>query len=90
MIIIPNEESKNITIQDGYLTTDKEIQKVIIQQLLDKYEWFRVRSLKSYLREWRAHNRLYRWGLFKTRTKDVDLNVHEYWWRRLGYFFLGF
>lgn len=90
MIIIPDEKNKNITIENGYLVKDIEIQKVIIQQLLDKYEWFRGRSLKSYVHEWRAHNRLYSLGLFKSRTKDTDLNVHEYWWRRLGYFFLGF
>ena len=89
MKIHVDAEHKNITLVDSWFVHDKATQVKILEELLEEYEWFRVRSLKSYLREWRAHNRLYYWGLWKDRTKDTDLNVNEYWYRRLGYFFLG-
>lgn len=89
MKIHVDAEHKNIKLVDSWFIEDRSMQKQILQELLDDYEWFRARSLRSYLREWRAHNRLYQLGLFKERTKDTDLNVNEYWYRRLGYFFLG-
>ena len=47
------------------------------------------RSNTSLYREWKAHNRLYKWHLFRNRTKDVNLG-YEPWYRRLCYFFLAF
>ena len=90
MDYVVDEACLNITIKDSYKYKDRETQIATIKIFLTSYEWFRGRSLKSYIREWRAHNRLYTLGIFKSRTKDVDLNVHEKWYRRLGYFFLGF
>ena len=37
----------------------------------------RTRTLKSYLIEWKAHNTLYNWGLFRSRTANVDLDENE-------------
>lgn len=89
MKIHVDAEHKNIKLVDSWFIEDRSMQKQILQELLESYEWFRARSLKSYLREWRAHNLLYHLGLFEERTKDTDLNVNEYWYRRLVYFFLG-
>lgn len=47
------------------------------------------RSDISLYREWKAHNRLYKWYLFRSHTKDVNLG-YEPWYRRLCYFFLVF
>ena len=47
------------------------------------------RSDTSLYREWKAYNRLYKWHLFRSHTKDVDLG-YEPWLRRLCYFFLAF
>ena len=47
------------------------------------------RSDISLYREWKAHNRLYKWHLFRRHTKDVDLG-YEPWLRRLCYFLLAF
>lgn len=47
------------------------------------------RSLKSLTREWRVHNFLYKIGLYKSRTKDVDLDYPQQWYYRLGYFILS-
>lgn len=35
------------------------------------------RSIKSYVKEWHAHNVLYYMGLFRSHTADVDLNDDE-------------
>ena len=37
------------------------------------------RSPKSLKREWATHNLLYRLGLWKSRTRDVDLNYPNKW-----------
>lgn len=47
------------------------------------------RSNKSYLREWIAHNRLYKLGLFKNHTTDVDFEEPIKWYYELIYFILG-
>lgn len=47
------------------------------------------RSLKSLIREWKSHNFLYKMGLYKSRTKDVDLDYPQQWYHRLGYFILS-
>lgn len=52
-----------------------------MEEFLNKLKYERVecsilytRSIKSLVEEWRAHNLLYKLGLFKSHTKDVDLN----------------
>lgn len=85
-----SEKHKNIKIIDSYFFDNKHFQIEVLQQLLEDYPWFRGRSLKSYLREWRCHNRLYKLGIKPESTKDCDLNVDESLIRRIVYFFLGF
>lgn len=38
-----------------------------------------LRSLKSLEAEWGVHNVLYRLGLFRSHTKDLDLNYPQRW-----------
>ena len=47
------------------------------------------RTKASYLREWKAHNTLYEWGISPERTGSVDLNDDESLLRRICYFFLS-
>lgn len=46
------------------------------------------RSITSMVYEWAAHNLLYQLGLFKSHTKDVDLD-DEPLYRRICYYVLG-
>ena len=39
------------------------------------------RIIESYIHEWVAHNVLYNLGLFRSHTRDVDLNDDEPKWR---------
>ena len=85
-----DSSAKCVKIIGSWKITSREEQTKILENLMETVPFFKERPLISYLREWRAHNRLHRLGLFKERTKDVDLDVGEPMWRRIGYFFLGF
>ena len=41
------------------------------------------RDMDSMLREWRSHNFFYRFHVFRSRTKDVDLELKQTWYREL-------
>jgi hypothetical protein len=41
------------------------------------------RDLESQVREWRSHNFFYKLHIFRSRTKDVDLELQQLWWREL-------
>ena len=41
------------------------------------------RGLESMVREWRSHNFFYKLHVFRSRTKDVDLELKQSWWREL-------
>lgn len=42
-----------------------------------------ARDLESQVREWRVHNLFYNLHVFRSRTKDVDLELRQSWWREL-------
>ena len=48
------------------------------------------RTLSSMWREWEAHNLLYKFGIFKTRTGSTDLDNNESFIRKAGYAVLSF
>lgn len=62
-------------IYDSYLIPNKELNKVVYKIIKErKTKGLPVtREVKSYVREIKAHNRLYKLGLFKSHTKDTDL-----------------
>ncbi len=41
------------------------------------------RDVESMVREWRAHNFFYLIHVFRSRTKDVDLELSQPWYREL-------
>ena len=76
------------SIKDGYLITSKAEMLRFINEHLTTAP-FNKRSVKSYLREWRAHNLLYIWKFRIEDVKDIDLDVNEARWRRFGYLILS-
>ena len=78
-------------IIDSYRLTNYEIKNVvpeIIYYRLKRY--FPVtRTNKSYEREIKAHNRLYKLGLYKDHTKDCNLEEPIKWYYELIYFIIG-
>lgn len=45
-----------------------------------------TRSINSLIREWRSHNLLYKLGIARKRTKDVDLDYPQKWYYTIAYF----
>lgn len=81
---------QNIKIIDSYKIQDKKQMKQIIKKILQIVPLYITRrTLGSLVREWRCHNRFYNLGLFKSHTKDCDLEAKERLYRRFVYFFLG-
>lgn len=81
-----NEEYTKV--YDSYkYDADKLADEIIKTRYKDKLSI--TRDHTSYAREIRGHNRLYKLGLFKSHTKDVDLEEHnsklmEVVWRIIG------
>lgn len=81
----------NVHIKDSYKITDKSEMISTLAEINALYPTCDVweRSTASLVREWRAHNRLHKLGIFKSRTADVDLDVPQKWYYKIGYFVLG-
>jgi aryl-phospho-beta-D-glucosidase BglC (GH1 family) len=65
----------NTKIYDGYKYSNSEIDKAVDEIIKTRKELGLpvTRSKSSYVSEWKSHNRLYKLGFEKNRTKDVDL-----------------
>lgn len=81
-------DKNNVRIIDSHKVKEKNMRNIL--------EWFLIktcyksrRSLDSWLKEWKAHNRLYKLGLYRSHTIDCDLNENEQWWRLLVYSIIG-
>ena len=76
-------------IYDSYLMTNvkKQVEDIIGERVdmgLDT-----TRSLKSYIAETKAHNRLYKLGLWKKHTKNCDLEEDIKLWKEIVYRIIG-
>ena len=83
---------ENTHIEDSYqikLRKSMENEIDYIKELRKVRRYPVTRTTNSYIREWRAHNRLYRWGILKERTKSVDLNEKNTIWEELLWIILG-
>ena len=70
------EYSEKVTkVYDSYTYSDSEI-KQAVKEIIEKRKELELpvtRSESSYVSEWKSHNRLYKIGYQRSRTKDVDL-----------------
>lgn len=81
---------RNLTkIYDSYLMADvkKQVEDIINKRVDMGLET--TRTLTSYIRETKAHNRLYKLGLFRKHTKNCDLEENIKWWKEIIYFIIG-
>ena len=67
--------NNTIKITNSYLVRSKEKMNLMLN--LIGIETVFPRSKESLIKEWRAHNLMYDLGLFRSHTKDVDLNTDE-------------
>ena len=69
----------NTHVENSYQFQDKNKIRSEVSWIMDIRDGRRLpvtRSEKSYVREWLGHNKLYNLGLFKSHTKDVDLDEY--------------
>lgn len=82
----------NTAILNSYIVKSAPDMESILYKIRtnasDKYA-ISKRSIPSMIREWRVHNLLYSIGLFKSRTRDVDLNIGNPWYIKALYFILS-
>lgn len=48
-----------------------------------------LRSYRSMELEWATHNALYALHLFRSRTKDMDINCPQKWYAKVAYAVVG-
>lgn len=82
----------NTQIKDSYQVkkrSDMEIILNLIRFQCDKEEdkslAINKLSLKTMIQEWRAHNLIYSLRLWKSHTRDVDLNTDKKLWEKILY-----
>ena len=76
----------NTHIRDSYLVRSREAMRIYLTNLREFYgdgTAVSRRDLESQVREWRTHNFFYKLHVFRSRTKDVDLELEQHWWREL-------
>ena len=76
----------NTHIMDSCLITSKEDIRAYLQELRDTSDpemAVNQRDMESQVREWRSHNFFYKFHVFRSRTKDVDLELKQSWPREL-------
>ena len=76
----------NTHIVDSCSVKSKEDMRAFLQALRDEVpEEMAVnqRDMESQIREWRSHNFFYQMHVFRSRTKDVDLELKQTWYREL-------
>ena len=78
-----------IRIVNSHKIQDQLQMMLILRLFKAKTSFTSKRTLNSWIKEWKAHNRLYNLGLFRKHTKDCDLEENEKWWRLLAYQILG-
>lgn len=83
---------KTLTIIDSYKITNVDKMNEILDEIQKKENYFlyeNKRTRQSLIKEWVAHNRLYKWHLFRKHTCDCDFESELSLKMRFIYFILG-
>lgn len=79
-------------VYDSYAYSSSEIESAV-EEIMQKRKELGLpitRTKSSYVSEWKSHNRLYKLGIQRSRTKDVDLEEEINSTRNFLYSILGF
>lgn len=84
-------DSTNVHIYDSCLVASSDMADWVhrIKELGELSGYKYLRSEKSWVREWKAHNFLFELDVERERTHDVDLNNNETFVRRFAYYLLS-
>lgn len=80
-----------ITVADSYTTADRHLIQCILEYVIEQApnNVTKNRSMFSLCNEWIAHSHLYKLGIARSHTRDVDLEypqpvLHTIAWTILG------
>ena len=85
----------NINIKNSYKINNRLLMRMILDVLKDEIKEehlespFDKRNISGMVREWVAHNNLYKLGYKKDRMCNVDLNYPQKWYVPIVYWFLS-
>ena len=74
----------NTHIKDSCMVKSKEDMRTFLEDLRDEVPMemaVNQRDIESQVCEWRSHNFFYKFHVFRSRTKDVDLELKQTWYR---------
>lgn len=77
--------SNNIHIEDSYKCKYIKDMKNILKYIKSQDPKC-TRNIFGMINEWRSHNLLYSIGLYRERTKSVDLEYNSKWYYSIAYF----
>lgn len=81
---------KTMIILNSYKISDTQKMEEILQEALKKTDRYTTnRKMKSLINEWISHNRLYKFHLFKTHTKNCDFESEQKFYLKIIYTILG-
>ena len=80
----------NIHIHDSYKVKTVEGMKFIIENIISADDSIlKTRSRVSILREWKAHNVLYKLHIFRKSTAHTDIETHQGLFYKICYLLLS-
>lgn len=82
-------DKRNVRIIKSYEVKKEWDMLYILITFQEQTNFQSKRSLGSWIKEWKTHNRLYRLGLFRSHTRDCDLEENEKLHRLIAYQILG-
>ena len=80
----------NVHIHDAYKVKGKKKKLEIINIILSFCpDAFKTRSIRSVLREWRAHNILYKLHIARKSTMHTDIEANQKLFYKIGYLLIN-
>lgn len=87
-----NYSPYNTKVINSYLLSTTKAIKEEVEWIKEnrKARGYKVnRTTNSYVREWKGHNRLYKWNIRRSHTKDVDLNEEQNLFEKIIWLIIG-
>jgi hypothetical protein len=99
MVIYLNDIELDISILNNYVhinnsfkVTSRDDMNFVLDKIKTNYPNHEICNISNFMlvQEWATHNLLYSLGLFKDKTRDVDLNINKSWFISSLYCIIGF
>lgn len=84
-------DSDTIKIEKSYIINNEEKMELILNSIFERTEeFFVLRKMKTFIKEWKYHNRLYKMHIFRKKNKNLTLKKEQSKWSKFMCAILGF